>query len=281
MSLIRVISKNIIKNFTLILKFVTRNKIQSFILSGIFYLVYRTTPFANKTQAIFKITNENKKIFENLLPLNYSPPLWMPISTIQMVVHELLEKKQINFKREYIISDDGGEYSLDWVVSDPRDFHKEKNKKILLILHGLSGGSQTIYMRDILNGMKKLKDFKICVLHNRGINDTPLKTPKSFHISFTKDVKHVLKVFKARYPENSVYTMGISLGANILAKFFANEYDMGNYVKCFISLSNPFDFHECNKNIQNSFLRHFFRFAMKSFFQMTPILRNIKGNDFP
>lgn len=278
MSSIKKITLFLFENIIYFLKYLKRNTFKIIIFGGISYIFYRVSPLANKSKAIFKKTLENQKILENLQPLNYAPSIWMPFASMQMFLHEWMEIKEVNFKREYIISDDGGEYSLDWVVDDPREFQKEKNKKIFLILHGLTGGSQTIYMRDIIYEMKNLKDFKICVLHNRGINDTPLKTPKSFHASFTKDIKHVFQLLKTRYPESPLYTMGISMGANILTKFLANEYDMGDYVKCFISLSNPFDFQECYNRTKNTLLSYFLKINMRSFFEVNSILRNIKGN---
>ncbi len=278
MSLVNKIRIYILKNILIVRKYIWKNFYKVAFLTGFAYIIYRISPFANKTKAFFKKTPENQIIYENLQPLNYTPSIWMPFPSIQMLLHESMEIKEVNFKREYIISDDGGEYSLDWVVDDPKEFHKEKNKNIILILHGLTGGSQTIYMRDILYEMKNLKDFKICVLHNRGINDTPLKTPKSFHASFTLDIKHVFKLLKTRYPECPLYTIGVSMGANILTKYFANEYDMGNYVKCFISLSNPFDFHECYKRTKDSLLSYLLKINMRSFFEVHPILRNVKGN---
>lgn len=277
MSLANKIAEFISQNISLITDYILKNSLKVAFLGGFTFIIYRISPFANKTQALFKKSFENQKIYENLQPLNYSPTIWMPFPSIQMLLHESMERKQINFKREYIISDDGGEYSLDWVVDDPKEFQKEKNKNIFLILHGLTGGSQTIYMRDIIHEIKNLKDFKICVLHNRGINDTPLKTPKSFHASFTKDIKHVFKLLKTRYPECPLYTMGISMGANILTKYFAIEYDMGDYVKCFISLSNPFDFHECYKRTKDSVLSYFLKINLRSFFEVNSILRNVKG----
>jgi len=278
MSLIKKLGEYLSIKFSSITKYIWTNFYKVSFLSGVVYIIYRISPISNKTQVIYKKTIENQKIYENLLPLNYTPSIWMPFPSFQMLVHESMEIKKVNFKREYIISDDGGQYSLDWVIEDPREFKKDKNKKIVLILHGLTGGSQTIYMRDIIYELKNLKDFKICVLHNRGINDTPLKTPKSYHASFTQDIKHVLMIMKTRYPDYPLYTMGISMGANILTKFFANEYDMGNYVKCFISISNPFDFHECYERTKDSLLSYLLRISLRSFLELNAILRNIKGN---
>lgn len=277
MSLFSILRKTFGKNLLYIASYISKNPYKVFIFSGIFYIFYRISPFANKTEIYCKETFENKKICENLEPFNYTPTIWMPFASMQILFHESMPKKIVHYKREYFTSTDQGEYSLDWVVDDPREFSKNKNKKILLILHGLTGGSQTIYMRDIISEMKKMKDFKICVLHNRGINDTPLRTPKAFNAAFTKDIDHVIKMLKIRFPEMPLYTMGISMGANILTKYFSNEYDLGNYVKCFISLSNPFDFQTNYLRIKNSLLEYILKVNLQSFFHMHPILRNVKG----
>jgi predicted alpha/beta-fold hydrolase len=281
------ILKKLINYFEFFLKSIkirSKNYLLFSLISGIIFLIYRKSFICNKTYLFYKKTLENKKIFNSMKPYNYSPAILMPYPIIQIILHEsIMTPKRSLFKREYIKSYDEGEYSLDWVVEDPRDFTEIKNKKIMLILHGLTGGSQTIYMRDIIDGYKKLKDFKICVLHSRGINDTPLKTPKSMHVSFTMDLDHCIKMLKKRFPEIPLYTTGVSMGANILTKYLSNEYDMenmNNYIKCFISISNPFDFFELRKKVEKSILPYFLRNNIYSYFNLNRILRNIEGNKY-
>lgn len=279
MKIIKFLHKTLLITTTLFKK-MYKNSLIITIISGMIIILYRKSFICNKTNLYYKQTQKNKKIYENMRPYNYSPAFLMPYPIIQMLLHESMTPKKSNFKREYITSSDGGQYSLDWVVENPKDFFDKKDKKIMLILHGLTGGSQTIYIRDIIEEYKQLKGFKICVLHSRGINDTPLKTPISYHVSFTKDLDHCLKMFKKRFPEMPIYTTGVSMGANILTKYLSNEYNMGDYVKCFISISNPFDFHALKENVQNSFLPYFLKKNISSYLQLNSILRNNEGKRF-
>lgn len=280
MSFFSKLRKAFARNLLYFISYLVNNSSKVIIVSGVFYVLYRVSPFANRTEIFYKETLENKKICESLEPFNYAPSIWMPFASLQLLFNESMSVKKVYFKREYFTSIDNGEYSLDWVISDPREFQKNKNKKILLILHGLSGGSQTNYLRDILFEMQKIKDFKICVLHNRGINDTPLRTPKAFNAAFTKDINHVFRMLKSRFPDMPLYTMGISMGANILTKYFANEYDLGNYVKCFISLSNPFDFHETNRRIKDTLISYSIKASLQSFYYTHHIFKNVEGKSY-
>ena len=278
MSIFSKIKNFIFNNLTNLTYFITNNSYELLIFTGVAFIIYRISPLSNKTDLFYKETKENDRIAKSLEPYSYSPTIWMPLPSLQIAFHDFFFKpKKVNFKREYITCPDGGEFSFDWVIDDPIDFIKNKNRKIFLILHGLTGGSQTIYMRDIITEFKKLKEFKIVVLHNRGINDTPLKTPRSFHAAFTDDVNHAFKVLKQRFPDYPVYTMGISMGANILTKYFATDYDMGDYVKCFISISNPLDFNECESRIKGGIIDRYLKDNFRSFFETHPILKNNKG----
>ena len=50
------------------------------------------------------------------------------------------------------------------------------NTRILFIIHGLTGGSNTGYIKELVFKAQKL-NYRVGVFQNRGINRTYLRTP--------------------------------------------------------------------------------------------------------
>lgn len=71
--------------------------------------------------------------------------------------------------RELLPLPDGGEVALDWV--DPRD---SSTKITVVILHGLTGGSQENYLRHFIVEAQK-KDWRCVVFNFRGAANSKLK----------------------------------------------------------------------------------------------------------
>lgn len=259
------------------------------VLSLASYLIYNQLSLNNRTSIIYskksKILN---MVAEKLGNCIYKPSIHLPTFISQLAIHINLGKTPMKFNREYIQMEDGAIFSLDWVI-DPKLNNKQiNNNKLLIILHGLSGGSESRYIRDIINGFldennEKNEIYRIVVLHNRGINDTPLMTPKSYNAAFTSDLHTAINVIYNRYPSLNCFCLGVSMGANIFVRYLASpEYKNSyiykiNYIKCLVSVSNPFDLKECELLNRNNVISSYLINYMKSYYKRHPILKNCKG----
>jgi predicted alpha/beta-fold hydrolase len=262
-----------------------------FILS---YLIYKQLPFNNSTKLIYKQTPFNDYIKNKLGKIKYTPTFFIPGCMLQMLYHQFRPKPDLKFKREYIKVKDGGVFSMDWVVNinnkrnlvNKNKINSEKNKfplkppKLLVILHGLLGGSEAGYVREIIQGFQKTNEYKIVVIHNRGISDTPLFTPFTFHASYTSDLKSALNLIKRRFPNFFCCCLGTSLGANIFVKLLAQDHSLNDYVKCLISISNPLNLIEGEKKNRGGLLCCFMRNNFLRYYNKHPILKSVKGIDF-
>jgi predicted alpha/beta-fold hydrolase len=185
----------------------------------------------------FKETTENINIIKNMEPLDFIPAFFIPTYLTQAGFHEMKNIQTTFFKREYIINDeDNGLISLDWVtISNKTESHRDR---VLVIMHGLSGGSDTLYIRDIADAFKY--KYSVVVLHARGINDTPLITTQSNHAGFTKDIKYSLNYIRANYSFKYRFLLGVSMGANLTYQLLAKERCFDDYLTGYLSISNPF-----------------------------------------
>jgi predicted alpha/beta-fold hydrolase len=247
------------------------------ILSVFYYLLAKQLPFFNKTKLLYKITEKNLSIIKNFKNLNYRPTFYLPSFTLQLICHEIYPASHVKFIRDYVNAKDGGVISMDWVINK----NMEKNfDKVLVVLHGLTGGSETNYIRDIIVGFEKAGGYKIVIIHNRGINDTPLLTPFSFHAAFTDDLKMALSIVKQRYGGYPCYGLAVSMGANIFTKLLAHDHSFDSYIKGFVSVSNPLNLHESEKLTRNTYLGFFLYRALKKYLEQHSMLRSNQDLQF-
>lgn len=237
------------------------------------YLIYRQLPFKNKTKLLYLKNDFNNQIAKKLNPINYRPTFFMPDCSMQMIYHQFYPRPIIKFKREYIQTPDKGIFSMDWVI----DEKVQKYNKLLVILHGLTGGSEAGYLREIIKEFLDYGGYKIVVIHNRGISDTPLFTPFPFHASFTSDLKFALKIIKQRFPNIFCAALGVSMGANIFVKFLANDYSLNNYIRCFVSISNPLNLEEGEKRNRGTLIDTHLKQAVIAYFSRHRILKANKS----
>jgi predicted alpha/beta-fold hydrolase len=223
-------------------------------ISLLILLIHRQIRFFNTYDIEYVNTEQNKEIIKNILPIDYKPTFYLPSCLAQMIYNEIKTHPEINYKRELLETHDNGVISLDWVEKED---NTEKITKLLIILHGLTGGSESNYIKEIALAYNKLKDFKVVVVNYRGVSNTHLRTPSTYHIGFTEDIYHALKYIRSLYPDLRAYTLGTSMGANIFTKLFATCKEFDDYIRGFISVSNPLNAAEIERRLRGGVLDYF------------------------
>jgi predicted alpha/beta-fold hydrolase len=231
--------------------------------------------FYTKSKIFYKATQQNEKLISNLGNIDFTPTFYLPNWFTQLIFNELKKRPEIKYKREYLINTDGGLMSLEWVVKPNDHFDK-----ILVIQHGLTGGSNTCYIKETVQGFMNT-NYKIVIIQYRGINDTPLFTPLIFHGGFTNDLLFAMRYIMKRYKDIPIYTIGISMGANIFTKLLATHKEEFAPIKAFVSLSNPYCYAEVEKRNTSTFMEYLMVWLKKRFLsQHRPLLGLNKGNNF-
>ncbi|KAK0635524.1 Alpha/Beta hydrolase protein [Bombardia bombarda] len=177
-----------------------------------------------------------------------------------------------------------GTFAVDFVVkphedADPslpprtgyfaqNDFAKissDDSRPMLIMLHGLSGGSHEVYLRHVIvplitNG----GGWEICVVNARGCANSAVTSGILFNARATWDVRQVVKWAKETFPNRPLFAIGFSLGANILTNYIGEE-GADCVLKGAISVGNPFDLEISNKILQKSLLgKHVYQRVMGS-----------------
>ncbi|ESQ45454.1 hypothetical protein EUTSA_v10010419mg [Eutrema salsugineum] len=143
----------------------------------------------------------------------------------------------VRLRRECLRTKDGGSVALDWVAGD--DSYLPPESPILILLPGLTGGSQDSYVRHMLLRARS-KNWRCVVFNSRGCGDSPVTTPQFYSASFLGDITEVIAHVGDRFPKANLYAAGWSLGGNILVNYLGQE-SINCPLSAAVSLCNPFD----------------------------------------
>ncbi|CAF3275097.1 unnamed protein product [Rotaria socialis] len=192
-------------------------------------------------------TEENKFIVDQCPSFNeYRPTPWIfngHFMTVFGVIFRSLPN--VLFQRILVpVDDTGGTIAIDWHTQP------YKGQPILLILHGLTGGSDNEYVRWMtLSGHSKLNACCV-VVHARGCGRSQLTSARSFCAADTNDLRISIQYIRSVIgTETPLFAVGYSLGAGILTKYIGEETDgcpLDGAVVCCAS----FDMHLSTANME-------------------------------
>lgn len=177
----------------------------------------------------------------------YNPCWWLPTGHAQTgycVVADFDAVDTVVYKRTMLRLPDGGTIGLDFTPPTPaRD--QDENAPVVVVLHGLSGGSQESYIRSILSTACAPKSegglgARAVVVNFRGCCGVPLTSPQFYSAGHTDDIRSALLYISAKYPKAPLLGLGFSLGANVLTRYVGEEGD-NSRLKTAIVLACPWD----------------------------------------
>jgi predicted alpha/beta-fold hydrolase len=128
----------------------------------------------------------------------------------------------------------------------------DDTKPMLIVLHGLSGGSHEIYLRAAIEPLVKAR-WEVCVVNARGCAQSKITSSVLYNARATWDVRQTVKWAREKWPKRKLYGMGFSLGANIMTNYLGEEGD-----KCLLTAaviaSNPWNLDASSLALQRSWI---------------------------
>lgn len=88
-------------------------------------------------------------------------------------------------------------------------------KPMLVVLHGLSGGSQESYLRQTIRPVVEA-GWEACVVNSRGCAKSKITTGLLYNARATWDLRQTVKWLRKNFPKRPLYGLGFSLGANMM-----------------------------------------------------------------
>lgn len=218
----------------------------------------------SKTEVISGTDNE--KYLSEIKKFKYIVPICLPSCISQMIMNEFFHgfknTDRIQYKREELLTNDGGVIGLDYHIKTMNIIPK----RVILIMHGLTGGANSSYIKDIVEGFEDDPDTRVICINFRGINNTPLKTFQTYHAGLTLDIEEAVLYIKSQFPKEDLYLIGTSMGANIISKYLSGEslHQLPS-IKAFISISNPLNISHLQKENMGGILDKFLLYKWKKY----------------
>eukprot|EP00400_MALV-I_sp_L67-5_P000084 gene84-317_t len=116
--------------------------------------------------------------------------------------------------------EDGEVLAVDWAFPS---YGYDESKPVLIVLHGLNGGSHTTYVRDLVKKATK-EGMTCCCFSGRGISGLPMhKHP--FHGARVADVHLVAKICRQMCPKSLLIATGFSMGGIVVSSYASKMGD--------------------------------------------------------
>ncbi|CAG8675128.1 10765_t:CDS:2, partial [Acaulospora colombiana] len=122
---------------------------------------------------------------------------------------------------KYIRLPDGGTLGIDF--TPPLDENLDPSTPVVVVEHGLTGGSHEAYVRHILSKACAPKDkgglgYRGVVINFRGCAGVPLTSPRFYSAACSDDYACGALYISKLFPEAKLVGMGFSLGANVITR---------------------------------------------------------------
>ncbi|KAI9841043.1 MAG: hypothetical protein M1838_003793 [Thelocarpon superellum] len=179
-----------------------------------------------------------RKVFEA------EDPAFEGTFTVDFVVDEFPEHDPSLPPRTVYLSEDefAGVGSLD-------------SKPMLVTLHGLSGGSHELYLRQVLAPLVTAEGgWAACVINSRGCAKSAISNGVLYNARATWDTRQVVKWLRRTFPNRPLFGVGYSLGANILTNKYVGEEGAHCELRAAVVCSNPWNLEAGSDALKSSWL---------------------------
>lgn len=117
-------------------------------------------------------------------------------------------------RRERLITPDNDFLDLDWCG--------EENLPLVILLHGLTGSSQSIYIKGLQHVLSQ-NNYRSVALNFRGCSGESNNSFRCYHSGETQDIDFLYKTLREREPTTPIAAVGFSLGGNVLLKWLGEQ----------------------------------------------------------
>lgn len=162
----------------------------------------------------------------------------------------------MKYTRQLVHTPDGGQVSLDFNQTNSQT----KNDKIVFIIHGMVGGSESTYIKHMVQTCQ-INGLNSVVFQTRGTNQTKLLNPRLNHPSNLEDYRAGIEEVRKLYPDQEILVVGFSMGANFVLRILGEAWAKRE-IKAAVAISPPFDINHAVDTIdetvyENHFLEMF------------------------
>ncbi|KAG8849874.1 hypothetical protein FRB91_009555 [Serendipita sp. 411] len=159
----------------------------------------------------------------------FKPSWWLPnghAQTAYVAMGNFEEVDKVKYERKYIRLPDSGTLGIDF--TPPFDVQLDPATPIIIVEHGLTGGSHESYVRNILAAACAPKSegglgYRAAVINFRGCAGTPITSPRFYSAACEDDLACGALYVSSLFPEAKMVGIGFSLGASVVTRYLGNE----------------------------------------------------------
>lgn len=179
-----------------------------------------------------------------LIQSTFKPAWWLNNAHLQTLYPALLRKLPNSLlKRERLITADDDFIDI--------DFCGEGDRPLVILLHGLTGSSQSVYIKGLQQALLA-QGLRSAALNFRGCSGEYNHSSRCYHSGETGDIDFLYRTLRAREPDLPMAAVGFSLGGNVLLKWLGEQ---GSSVQLFAAtaVSVPLVLSACASKLDSGF----------------------------
>jgi predicted alpha/beta-fold hydrolase len=179
-----------------------------------------------------------------LIETNFKAAWWLKNPHLQTLYPALLRiTPALALRRERLITPDQDFIDLDW--------YGEDHQPLVILLHGLSGSSQSSYINGLQRSLSNY-GFRSVVLNFRGCSGEYNHTARCYHSGDTEDIHFLYQTLRQREPNTPMAAIGFSLGGNVLLKWLGEQSSQLSLFAA-VAVSVPFLLNACATKLDQGF----------------------------
>jgi len=180
-----------------------------------------------------------------LIKTTFKPAWWLNNAHLQTLYPALMRKTPVSpgLRRERLITPDNDFIDIDWCG--------EANRPLVILLHGLTGSSQSGYIKGLQLALLA-EGFRCVTLNFRGCSGEYNHSARCYHSGETEDINFLYQTLRQREPDTPFAAVGFSLGGNVLLKWLGEQ---GSQLSLFaaVAVSVPLVLSACATKLDNGF----------------------------
>ncbi|MBW0476967.1 hypothetical protein O181_016682 [Austropuccinia psidii MF-1] len=196
----------------------------------------------------------------------FFPTLWLfsgHLQTIYSAFGDFSKIDEIDYQRKLIKLPDGGQLALDLTPPDRFSTFNDSTP-VLIVLHGLTGGSHESYVRSVLSPLINRLGWRAVVANFRGCAGSKLTSQILYNAGATEDLRVAIRFLKQTVcPQTPLHAIGFSLGANVLAKYLG-EVGEDCPISSAVVVGNPWDLYAGHCFLESNWIKRIYSRALAS-----------------
>lgn len=196
-----------------------------------------------------------KTQFGKIKTASFTSPWWAQNAHLQTIYPKFfLGTPEISFIHKRIDTPDGD--FLDLALNIP-----ENAEALVLLFHGLEGSKDSHYIRHLSYALSQMEIASV-VMHFRGCSGEVNRMPRAYHSGEVTDAQCTLKWIINQYSHLKLFTVGFSLGGNMLLKLLSQAHQFP--IEAAVSVSAPLNLAASADTINRGFARAYQAHLLKS-----------------